>query len=181
MISTVLFRLFNPHPRRIESTLGILDLSDGTASENIVADREALEGLFDEVRISTDQVPNCAVLFVYGSVESDGRISGSRLGLREIIRDSGASVVVVATPNTVESYVEASKQADYGMANLVMTVDRRGDAFATFFKNLFSDMKSGTSMPVAWVKLAPQIRGVKPKPPHPKTVCRMEVGHVALS
>jgi hypothetical protein len=37
-----------------------------------------------------------------------------------------------------------------------MTLNRRGDAFKHFFEALFLKMKSGTTMPAAWVELQPQ-------------------------
>lgn len=83
-------------------------------------------------------------------------VVGHPLGLREIIRDSGAAVVVVASPNSGESYNAAAKEKPYGRANLVMTLDRKGDAFGRFFQKLVGEMKRGKSMPVVWVKLASQ-------------------------
>jgi len=40
--------------------------------------------------------------------------------------------------------------------NLVMTLERKGDVYPRFFRRLMEDMITGTSMPEAWVKLAPQ-------------------------
>jgi len=101
------------------------------------------------------------------------------LGLREIIRDSGAAVVVVASPNSGESYNAAAKEKPYGSANLVMTLDRKGDAFGRFFQKLFGEMKRGKSMPIAWVKLAPQ----GPHSVHtdvPDTIFLCELGQLAF-
>lgn len=50
----------------------------------------------------------------------------------------------------------AGKPAADGKANLVMTLNRKGDAFGGFFLTLFADMKRGVLMPHAWLKLAPQ-------------------------
>jgi hypothetical protein len=61
----------------------------------------------------------------------------------------------VATENPGAAY-NASKGPGYGRVNSVMTLARRGDLFARFFVRLFEDMKRGTPMPLAWVKLAPQ-------------------------
>src|SRR5215210_5298865 len=102
----LLAKLFGP--RRIKATLGILDLSGGAASEVAAVDRGALAAVFDQVSTSTHQPPSCGVPFIYCTVETDGRMRGSKLGLREIIRDSGATVVVVATPNPAGHYVAAS-------------------------------------------------------------------------
>jgi len=168
-------------PRKVEATLGILDLYNGSASETIAADRAALASLFAEVNTSTKQAPACGVLFIYCTIGADGRIPGYRLGLREIIRDSGATVVVVATPNVADSCIAAAKRTGYGTANLVMTLDRNEGAFGTFFRALFSDMKKGTSMPVAWVKLAPQHVKAQEGLSLPVTIFSCEAGQVALS
>lgn len=168
-------------PRKVEATLGILDLSNGSASETVAADQASVATLFTNVNISTRLAPACGVLFVYCTIGADGRIPGYRLGLREIIRDSGATVVVVATPNAADGYIAAAKQTGYGTANLVMTLDRNEDAFGTFFRALFSDMKKGTSMPVAWVKLAPQHSEAQEGLSLPETIFSCEAGQVALS
>ncbi|MGZ9274870.1 MAG: hypothetical protein ACXW34_09025 [Nitrospira sp.] len=168
-------------PREVEATLGILDLSDGSASEMIAADRAVLASLFTGVNTSTKQPPACGVLFVYCTITADGLIPNYRLGLREIIRDSGATVVVVATPNAADSYHAAAKRTGYGTANLVMTLDRKESAFGSFFRALFSDMKKGTSMPMAWVKLAPQHTKAQERLALPVTIFLCEAGQVALS
>jgi hypothetical protein len=41
-------------------------------------------------------------------------------------------------------------------ANLVFTVDRKGPAFAGFFRALFERMRDGEDMLQAWVELSPQ-------------------------
>ena len=41
-------------------------------------------------------------------------------------------------------------------ANLVFTLDRKGPAFAGFFRALFERMRDGENMLQAWVELAPQ-------------------------
>jgi hypothetical protein len=166
-------------PRIQSPTLGILDLSAGSAAADIDADRTAIERLFSSVVESATEPPTCNVLFLYWHIEADGSIRGSKLGLREIIRDSSASVVVVATENASDSYIAAYKDKGYGYANLVMTYERKGDAFATFFQRLFTQMKRGVSMPIAWVKLAPQVPGMK----HvdvPEALFACEAGQIAF-
>ncbi|MBM3802856.1 MAG: hypothetical protein FJW26_11180 [Acidimicrobiia bacterium] len=143
--------------RTIEAeTLGILNLCGDGAAGWAAADKAALAQLFQNVKESEQQPPGCNLLLLYCTIDNDGSIVGSRLGLREIIRDSGAPVVVVASPNSGESYKAGAKERPYGQANLVMTIDRKGEAFGQFFQKLFGEMKRGRSMPAAWVKLAPQ-------------------------
>src|SRR5262245_16622060 len=87
------------------NTLGLFDLSGGAAAALAAADRTTLEPLFRQVRRSEEQVPRCDLLLLYCTIETDGAIRNSRLGLREIIRDAGAAVVVVATPNAAPCYI----------------------------------------------------------------------------
>jgi hypothetical protein len=166
-------------PRIQSPVLGILDLSAGSATAEVDADRAALGPLFSALLESTTEPPRCNVLFLYCHIEADGSLRGHGQGLREIIRDSGAAVVVVAMENEAEAYVAAAKDRGYGRANLVMTLHRKGEVFATFFQKLFSLMKGGVSMPVAWVRLAPQVPGME----HtgvPDTVFACEAGQVAF-
>jgi hypothetical protein len=146
-------------PRIQSPRLAFLNLK-GAASEQILAeDKSALGSMFSAIQESSSTPPPCDVLFIYCDISSDGRISGTTAGLRDIIRNSGARVVVVASENSGESYIASAKKTGYGHANLVLTLDRRGAVFSTFFSRLFDQMMKGTSMPVAWVKLAPQIPG----------------------
>ena len=159
--------------------LGILRL-DGTASERIAAgDRAAIERFFADVRESMSAVPQCDVLFVYAAVGADGKVAGTSGNLREIIRDSGAKVVVVATGHPIENYIASTPQSPYGAANLVMTLDRKGDAFPRFYADLFGRMSRGTPMPVAWVEIAPQIPG-RVHEGVPDSVFAAEAGQVTL-
>ena len=160
-------------------TIGFLDFTGGDASAVIAADKTALVPLFSSFSESSDEPPICNVLFFYCHLEPNGSISGSSFGLREIIRDSRAAVVVVASENSGDSYIAASKQRGYGRANLVMALDRKGDIFSKFFQRLFTEMRLGVSMPVAWVKLAPQV----PRSEHadcPDTIFVCEVGQLAF-
>lgn len=159
--------------------LAFLNLK-GAASEQILAeDRSALASMFSAVQESSTTPPPCDVLFIYCDVGSDGRISGTTAGLRDIIRDSGARVVVVASENLGESYIASAKKTGYGHANLVLTLDRRGAVFSGFFSRLFAQMMKGTSMPMAWVKLAPQIPG-HDHADCPGTIFAAEAGQIAF-
>ena len=93
---------------------------------------------------------------IYADLRSDGGIVGSAGGLREIIRKVNSPIAIVASENEGRNYIAAGKPAGYGQANLAMTLERKGASFPRFFFRLFSELFSGTSMPMAWVKLAPQ-------------------------
>ena len=170
-----------PRLRITQPRLGILDLSNGEYSSHIAADKTAISGLFHSSSISTDVPPACDVLMVYGHVESGGNIRNSRLGLREIVRDSTASIVVFATNNPGDNYIQATKQKSNIRANLVMTLDRRGDEFAQFFQKLFTAMKQGESLLEVWVKLAPQNPGMDHKD-GPEAICAsLGGGHISFA
>jgi hypothetical protein len=175
-----MFNLFRRTPTIESPTIGFYDLTGGGASAAIAADKAALISLFSSTQESSDTPPTCNVLFVYCHFEPSGSIRGTSRGLREIIRDSGAAVVVFAIENSGDYYIAAAKQKqNFGRANLVMALDRRGDIFPKFFQRLFTEMKRGVSMPVAWVKFAPQ----GPRSEHaecPSTIFACEVGQLAF-
>jgi hypothetical protein len=162
-----------------QPVLGILDLDRSRFGTLASQDRAALGPLFNSVMESESAPPKCDVLLVYCGIEAGGKIAGSPLSLRQIIRDAGARVVVFAAENDPERYMEAAQPAAYGAANLVMTLERKGDAFAAFFGKLFGLMFRGVSMPVAWVQLAPQIPG-HPHADLPETIFACELGQLAF-
>ena len=159
-LAYIVLVILRPGMRVIRSpTLGLYNLSGDDFAALLDADRKAIAQLFPSVIESSDVPPVCTVLFLYCHIEPDGSIRGSNRRLREIIRDSGAPIVVVASENPVDNYVAASQNTGYGLANLIMTLERHGDIFPNFFQRLFTLMKRAVSMPVAWNKLAPQIPG----------------------
>ncbi len=137
---------------------GILNLKGAEGEALAQTDALALQPVLGVPEKSTSIPPNCDVLFLYGDLQADGRIASTKMWLGEVVRASGASILVVAMENPGAAY-NASKGPGYGRVNLVMTLDRRGDLFARFFVGLFGDMMRGTPMPLAWVKLAPQLPG----------------------
>ena len=159
--------------------LGILNLKGGSVVGIVAADRSAVTSFFATIAETTKSAPSCDVLLVYCDFDSDGNVIGSTLGLREIVRDSGAKIVIVASENSGGKCVKAARTTGFGKANLVLTINRKGTAFATFFKRLFGDMANGVSMPNAWVKLAPQIPG-RDHPDCPDSFFACEIGPVTL-
>jgi hypothetical protein len=160
--------------------VGILDLGGGWTRELVESDASFLRSLFSEVQMVNVDAPTCDVLFLYAELSAEGAVLGSARGLREIIRDSGAKVVIVASANPSKHYITAGKQKPYGQANLVMTLDRHGDAFGRFFLALFSKMKHGASMPTAWVELNPQAPG-REQSDRPDTIFACEIGPLTFS
>ncbi|WP_420128776.1 hypothetical protein [Longimicrobium sp.] len=160
--------------------LGILDLDRARFGSLASEDRTALGPLFNSVVESDGAPPTCDVLLLYCEIETGGKVGGSPLSLRQIIRDAGARVVIVAAENDPERYMEAAQPAGYGAANLVMALERKGDAFPAFFGKLFGLMFRGVSMPVAWAQLAPQIPGHE----HaglPESIFACELGQITFT
>jgi hypothetical protein len=161
-------------------TIAFLDLSDGMC-ESIIAEDKAQIGAFfqNNAPCTTQQVPACDVLFLYCALDSKGRVAKARSSLRDLIAKSGASIAVVASEVPADVLKNPRFQKSVGRAghppvNLVITGNRNGAAFPRFFGELFQSMRDGLSMPMAWVKLAPQM----PHQPQnlPVTICLMEAG-----
>jgi len=171
-------RVTHKHPLVIQNPkIAFLNLMGTPARPLVDEDAAALKPLFSACLESAGGVPVCDVLMIYATITSNGVIRNASQSLRELIHNSHAPIVVVATENSVESYIAAGKRPGAGKANLVMTIKRNGQIFPNFFKELFGMMYRGVSMPMAWAKLAPQIPGQQ----HdnvPGTICAMEVTHV---
>ena len=163
----------------VNPTLGFLNVGGDGFIPLIEEDRTALSPLFSNVETAAGyQIPKCSVLFIYADVAPDGSIGlGSNLTIRHLAERAGASIAVLASNNSSEHTIAASKLPGPKRANLVWTLDRRGESFARFFKDLFSRMKDGKPMPAAWIAVAPQYRS-KVHRDLPETLCQMEAGQV---
>ena len=138
---------------------------------------------FRAISRSARDIPKCDVLFLYATLEPSTRVGGRELSLRDVIKAAGARIAVVASelPAAVLSNREFGQALTAGTdwpANIVITLNRNGDTFGKFFRELFSKMRSGVTMPMAWVALAPQ--GPQQRSDIPGTICLMEAGHIAL-
>jgi hypothetical protein len=177
MPRALLSRLFRPRTTVIQSPrLELLNLKGPAAAHLVEHDRAVLAPLFP----SPPAGSACDVLFLYADIDPTGGLIGAPSGLRELIRDRGAKVVVIASENPPEHSIAAGRPTGYGRANLVLTLARKDPAFTRFFSALFRDMLTGTSMPVAWVKLAPQIPGGS-HADCPDTVFAAELGQLAFA
>ncbi len=156
--------------------LGILNLLGPIGASLVTEDREKLSPWFTSCEEGRTAPPLCDVLLLYCSINRRGQIDGAAAGLRGIISNSKAAIVIVASENTAESYMAASRQSGQ-RANLVFTLNRKGTAFTTFFQRLFNAMRQRQSMPIAWVALAPQIPG-QAHPDCPETIFVPEAGHI---
>ena len=159
--------------------IGLFNLLDSSAELIVEEDKEAFRPLFGAMEGSKTAPPVCDVLLIYARVESDGRIAGYRDGLRDIIRQSGAAIVIVASENDGKGYAAAGKSTGYDQANLVPTLKRKGAAFTQFFTELFSRMFKGKSMLLAWVELAPQTPGATHEN-CPESIFAAEISHIVF-
>ena len=119
-------------------------------------------------------------LIFYGQISPSGDVTGAGQNLRDVVRESGALVVVCATNHSMEVYRAALPDAPYGHANVVMTLDRKADRLPHFLGRLFGKMSAGVSMPVAWVELVPQVPG-KQREDDPELVLAIGAGQVAFA
>src|SRR5512137_1417064 len=112
--------------------LGVLNLAGPPGDALATEDLLQLAPLFSLLRKSDGDPPACDVLLIYCDIAENGKVEGSARTLREIIRDSGASIVVVAKNHSVNAYIAAAPRLSIGRANLVMTLDRKGAGFSRF-------------------------------------------------
>ena len=164
-VTTLHDPLVIPAPR-----LRFLNLIGPAAASQLADDKAALCHLFHDNQ-ELHEIEPCDVLMLYTNVQDDGR------ALKRIVEKSQAPIVVVASENTGEAYVKASTSEPQKYTNLVLTISRNGEAFDHFFRDLFGKMFKGTTMPVAWVELAPQ----GPGPEHtdaPESIFACGAGHI---
>jgi hypothetical protein len=160
-------------------SLGVLNLAGSHGEALLAQDLPIIRPHFSQTRTAQEGPLPCDVLLLYCEINQDGTVNHLASGLRELIRDSGASIVVVATEHPIEAYIAAAPRRPFGHANLVMTLERKGDSLATFLAQLFQKMNAGIAMPVAWNQLAPQIPG-SDHPDAPGTVFACERGQIAF-
>jgi hypothetical protein len=147
-------KLQKPPKRILNPVLGVLHLGDKPDYDAATPDLEVLTPFFSQVYRSAETPPPCDVLLLYCEITADGQVTGSRLSVREIVRDAGASVVVIARDHPVKCYIAGAPQLPFGRTNLIMTLKRNDPAFPAFLGRLFAEMKTGTPLPSAWQKIA---------------------------
>ena len=160
--------------------LGVLNLKGDAAEQLIAADVQALQPVLGNAVRGSASSPFCDVLFIYCDIGSDGRIANFSGTLRDLVRTLRAPLVVVASENSGEAYISTLKGQKDARANLVMALSRKGPAFPTFIARLFAEMKRGVSMPVAWMRLAPQ-GPVKEHDDLPSTIFACEAGQMVFA
>jgi hypothetical protein len=161
-------------------SLGFLNLGGEEFSQLIDADTAALAPIFSEITGAGYQISHCDILFIYANVTPDGSLGlGDNLTVRHLAERAGAAITVVASSNPSANLLAAARQAGPKQANLVWTLDRKGEAFPRFFVELFTHMKKGRSMPAAWVAISPQVPSrVQQDQNLPDMICNLEAGQV---
>lgn len=168
-------------PPKIPLTIGFANLSGDDLSSLASKDATVLSPLFARSKVvPAHQIPSAEILFVYAHLNEDGTIKGpTRSGIRQIVQLTNAAIVVLASPNSGASIQNAVALPGPKTANIVFTLDRNGDGFSQFFRELFEKMRDGKHMLSAWVELAPQ----NPKanlPYAPQTLLLSEGGKIAF-
>lgn len=164
--------------------LGLANFLGSAGASLMQQDSKTLGDVFEnKIRNADRSVPVCNVLFLYCALEPSGRLSGLSIPFRDVIKTAGAHIAVLAaeTPPGLlrdPEFGKALSAKNDWPANIVITLSRNGDHFGRFFQQLFSQMRTGVSMPMAWVRLAPQ--GPVQSKDIPATIALMEAGHVAF-
>lgn len=101
------------------------------------------------------------IVHLLTAVSPDGRIGASDITGTELIERAaqcGTKLLWIGSSNDAQGYIKGFKP-NGNRLNLVMTIDRRENRHSEFIERLLGEMQSGSSMPVAWNKIAPQIPG----------------------
>jgi hypothetical protein len=158
---------------------GFLNLQGDRGKALLESDIREFALFFSDCRTSASDVPRCQVLFVYCDIDPSGRIQGTPDPLRALAMWAGAYVTIVATANDMEAYKKTLEAKVDWTSNIVLVLDRKDSGFSNFFCRLFEMMNKGTSMLMAWVKLAPQGPG-QGGTEGPASVLLAEAGHVTF-
>lgn len=167
--------------RQIPLTIGFANLSGDDLADIVSEDAAVLSPLFiRSTVVPNHQIPSAEILFVYAHLNEDGTIKGpTHSGIRQVVELTGASIVVLASPNPAASIQNAASLPGPKTANIVLTLDRNGNGFSRFFGELFEKMRSGKDMLSAWVEISPQHPSANPAYA-PQTILMAEGGKVAF-
>ncbi len=187
-----MFKLFGNDKNTVKSPKILICLvGDATGSADFQQDK-AIYQVYQDV--TEYRATTCAdlITFVDGKtfdivhllapVAEDGTVDGLP-GIRLLtgLSRAGAKLIVFASENSVESYIAAfpaKQRTGFVEPNLVLTLERKGEKFVSFFGSLFKLMAKGLTMPLAWVKLAPQ-GGDGPKMQElPETIFEANLGQI---
>jgi hypothetical protein len=167
--------------RKIPLTVGFANLSGADFVSFLSEDHAVVSALFERTNIGAErQIPATRILFLYARFAASGALEGSpAVGVRQIAEESGSRILVVASPIPQDTIQNVMSFSGSKTANLVFTLDRKGPAFAGFFRALFERMRDGENMLQAWVELAPQ--GPMQTDDNPELVLLPEGGGIAFA
>ncbi len=167
--------------RKIARAVGFADLSGVDFASFLSEDLAAVSALFETTNIATArQIPTADILFLYTRFAANGALQGTpAVGVRQIAQESRSRILVVASPVPGDTIENAMGFPGPKIANLVFTLNRKGPAFAGFFRALFERMRDGEDMLQAWVELAPQ--GPMETDDNPELVLLPEGGAIAFA
>lgn len=154
----------------------------GEAGKHLMeSDYRAFGNIFQNVQVDGDALQRCNVLFLYADLQTGSQ--GRRF--RDIVGKFGAHIAVLASELSPallsdREFTNGLSEAHAWPANIVITLNRNGHYFGRFFHQLFSLMRTGLSMPMAWVELAPQGPPEMQRKDIPATLCLLQAGHIAF-
>src|SRR3954447_138372 len=109
VLAFIVTRIFRPRPTPKgivirNPVLGALNLEGLWVEDTVEKDLEILGPYFSDVRRSNYVPPLCDVLLLYSGINSSGALQNSPKTANEIVRDAGASIVIIAINNPLENY-----------------------------------------------------------------------------
>jgi hypothetical protein len=119
------------------------------------------------------------IVHLFVAVDGNGQIGKSSVTGTKLIEKAAlweTKLLWIANNNAPEGYINGFKP-NGNKLNLVMTIDRGEHRFTNFLNKLLDEMKSGSSMPIAWNRIAPQIPG-QVHPDAPQTIFWSGLGQV---
>ncbi|MBD9358528.1 hypothetical protein [Methylomonas albis] len=164
----------------IPLTLGFCNFSGDDFLPFLEDDKAALSQLFKNINIApVTKIPSCEVLFLYADLLENGMLRGTinSAGIKQVAQLTGAKIIVLASPNGELPIRNAINLPGPKTANLIFTLNRNGDGFSRFFRDLFELMRAGKPMLNAWLELAPQHANAMPSYA-PATLALNEAGNL---
>ena len=152
---------------KIPLAIGFANFMGVEAQAMMREDVEVLSVLFQDAIVAPDgKLPATPILFFYARLSEDGTIQGvDHMGVRQIVRQSGAQTLILASQNTDSSILKTASLPGPKTANLIFTNNRNGEAFADFFYRLFEYMRDGCNMLDVWAVMASQAaKGIDDEP-----------------
>lgn len=111
-----------------------------------------LEGLFDIVHLLAEIAADGQI------VEGQGRQSDAAAMLEKSL-DRRVALMWIAGESVADHYLKGFRSIQGKPLNLILTLNRKGDAFSQFLESLLSKLATGEKIASAWVAVAPQNSG----------------------